>query len=295
MFTGLSAFPLTPLVDDVIDERAFAGLIERLVDAEVDSITALGSTGSYAFLSLAERARVARLAVEQAGSVPVLVGIGALRTSDVLRAAEDAQDAGAAGLLLAPVSYQALTADDVFGLYEEVSAAVDLPIVVYDNPGTTHFAFTDELYAAVARLPRVASIKVPPLSADPTAASARLQALRALVPADVTIGVSGDVRAAGGLNAGADAWYSVIAGTLPAPAVAISRAAQSGDADAATALAARLAPLWALFDEHGSLRVTAAVAEELGLVRAPSLPRPIRGLDATARDAVRSALTALGV
>lgn len=46
MFTGLSAFPLTPLHDDQVDEQAFIGLVQRLAAAGVDSITALGSTGS---------------------------------------------------------------------------------------------------------------------------------------------------------------------------------------------------------------------------------------------------------
>ena len=38
LFTGLSAFPLTPLKGDSLDEDAFVGLIERLVLAGVDSI-----------------------------------------------------------------------------------------------------------------------------------------------------------------------------------------------------------------------------------------------------------------
>lgn len=79
-FTGLSAFPLTPLTRDAVDEGAFGGLVRRLAAAGVDSITALGSTGSYAYLSPEERAGVARLAVANAGDVPVFVGVGALRT-----------------------------------------------------------------------------------------------------------------------------------------------------------------------------------------------------------------------
>lgn len=114
LFTGLSAFPLTPLHDDHVDERAFTGLIERLAASGVDSITALGSTGSYAYLTPAERARVAKLAVEHAGSTPVFVGVGGLRTSHVLAHIDAAEQAGAAGVLLAPMTYQALTADDVF-------------------------------------------------------------------------------------------------------------------------------------------------------------------------------------
>ena len=126
--TGLSAFPLTPLHDDRVDERAFAGLVERAAAAGVDSITALGSTGSYAYLTADERRRVARLALAHAGSTPVFVGVGALRTSHVLALARDAQDAGAAAVLVAPVSYQPLTDDDVFGLFDELTTAVEVPV-----------------------------------------------------------------------------------------------------------------------------------------------------------------------
>ncbi|WP_285904346.1 hypothetical protein [Streptomyces malaysiensis] len=40
MFTGLSAFPLTPLTETGIDETAFAALVDRLAAAGVDSIGA---------------------------------------------------------------------------------------------------------------------------------------------------------------------------------------------------------------------------------------------------------------
>lgn len=295
MFTGLSAFPLTPMSEDGIDEPAFAGLIQRLARAGVDSIGALGSTGSYAYLTLSERARVARLAVEHAGGVPVIVGIGALRTRHVLELAEDAQQAGAAGLLLAPVSYQALTPDDVFGLYADVAASVSVPLVVYDNPGTTHVAFTDELYARIARLPNVGSIKIPGVPPDPAVARARIDRLRAMLPSHVTIGVSGDALAATGLNAGCDAWYSVIAGTLPARALTIMDAARAGGPELARQESDRLQPLWDLFATHGSLRVVAAIAERLGLVSIPSLPLPIRGLSDRDCGQVADVLERLGL
>jgi len=293
MFAGLSAFPLTPLVRDEFDEATYARLVSRLVAAGVDSIGALGSTGSYAYLDRDERRRVARAAVRNAGNVPVIIGIGALRTSQVQALAHDAQDAGAAGVLLSAVSYQPLTDDDVFGLFSDVTTELSVPLVVYDNPGTTHFRFTDDLFARVATLPGVASIKISPVSTDPAAARARVAALRELIPAHVTIGVSGDGAGAAGLTAGCDAWYSVIGGLLPERAVAITRAARSGDAAAAAAESATLQPLWDLFAAHGSLRVTAALAEYLGLVAGESLPRPILGLDAEARRRLATVADAL--
>ena len=283
MFTGLNAFPLTPLCDDVFQQDAYGHLVTRLRAAGVDSITALGSTGSYAYLDRDERRLVAETAVQAAGDIPVMVGIGALRTSRVQALAEDAQNAGASGVLLAPMSYQNLTEDDVFGLYQDVTAGLSVPLVVYDNPGTTHFTFSDELYARIATLPNVTSIKIPSLPTVPEQARERVETIHSLVPEHVTIGISGDSAAATGLTAGCEVWYSVIGGTFPALALTITRAAQAGDAAAATAESQRLQPLWAMFAAHGSLRVTAAIAEHLGLVPPASLPRPIRGLNVEAR------------
>lgn len=286
MFTGLSAFPHTPLRNDAFDEAAYEQLLERLVSAQVDSITALGSTGSYMYLDRDERRRVAASAVQHAGKIPVLVGIGALRTSQVLRHAEDAQQAGASAVLLAPVTYQALGDDEVFGLFEDVAADLSVPLVLYDNPGTTHVTFTDELYARIAALPHVASIKIPSMPSDATEAAARVQTIRDHIPETVTVGISGDSAAARGLNAGCDAWYSVIGGTLPVLAQTITRAALAGDQETATAESRRLAPLWDMFARHGSYRVSAAIAEHLGLVAPDSLPRPVRGLDPRTRAEV---------
>lgn len=293
MFTGLSAFPLTPLRDDVLDESAYVGLVERLVAAGVDSITALGSTGSYMYLDRAERRRVAELTVRHAGSVPVMVGVGALRTSEVRALTEDAQDAGASAVLVAPVTYQKLTDDEVFGLFEDVNSNVSVPLVVYDNPGTTHVTFTDDLYARIATLPQVASIKIPGVPVDPAAAASRVEAIRRRIPANVTIGVSGDAFGATGLNAGCDAWYSAIGGTLPAAALSITRAALSGRSDEAVRQSARLDPIWALFAEYGSLRVIAAIAEHLGMVGPDSLPRPVRDIPAEARSRITQIVTEL--
>ena len=276
MFTGLSAFPLTPLTNDVVDEASF-----------VASLTVLGSPGSYAYLSSEERARVARIAVEHAAGTPVLVGVGALRTSHVLANLRSAAEAGAAGVLLAPMTYQPLTENEVFELFRTVTESTGLPVIIYDNPGTTHFTFTTGLYGRIAELPGITSIKIPGVPSEPRLARARVAEIRAAIPEQVTIGVSGDAFAAAGLTAGCDAWYSVVGGTLPEPALKITRAAQAGDATRALAESERLAPLWDLFAEFGgSLRVVAAIAEHLGLAPAESLPLPIQGLTEPQRHRV---------
>ncbi|MNW45381.1 4-hydroxy-tetrahydrodipicolinate synthase [compost metagenome] len=122
MFNGLSAFPLTPMNEEGIKEKEYVNLIQRLVDAGVDSIGALGSTGNYAYLNRQERFRTLKLAVESANGIPVMGSISAIRTLDVLLLAEDAQKAGVSAFLLAPVSYQVLSHDEVYSLFRTRSS-----------------------------------------------------------------------------------------------------------------------------------------------------------------------------
>jgi len=51
IFAGLSAFPPTPADEDgIVDTDALAALVDRLASSGVDSISVLGSTGTYAYL-----------------------------------------------------------------------------------------------------------------------------------------------------------------------------------------------------------------------------------------------------
>lgn len=281
MFTGLSAFPLTPVTASGIDEHGFSKILARLTAARVDSLGVLGSTGSYAYLSREQRKRIATLAVELAGDIPVMVCVGAFSTDAVLQLAEDAQCAGAEALLLPAVSYQSLRDEEVYALFETVTKHVSVPVCVYDNPGTTHFTFTDELHGQLSSLNGIRSVKIPGVPDTRIAAAERVNALRQHLRPGVTIGISGDACAGLGLNAGCEVWYSVCGGLFPETAKRITQAAAANDNERVTALTTKLNPLWALFRQHGgSIRVIAAAAGVLGLTDADCLPRPLLPLSA---------------
>ena len=89
-------------------------------------------TGTYAYLDLAERKRAVTAALEAvAGRVPVVVGIGASRTSRAQELAAEAERAGAAGLLMVPMSYMPLTQAEAGRHYRTVADATDLSLCVY--------------------------------------------------------------------------------------------------------------------------------------------------------------------
>ncbi len=106
----------------------------------------------------------------------------------------------------------------------------------------------------------------------------------------MTLGVSGDAFAVRGLRAGCDTWYSVVAGVLPRTCLDLTSAVLAGDDERVRRIEARLEPLWSLMAAHGSLRVAAAFAEQLGVVPRAGLPRPVRDLPAEGQRAVAELL-----
>ena len=273
-FTGLSAFPMTPSDEDGrVQTDQLQRFLDRLKVADVGSVCLLGSTGTYAYLSRPERRRAIEAAVEGlACCLPLIVGVGAIRTDEACSLARDASIAGANALLLAPVSYTPLTQEEAFQHYQAVAAATDLPLCIYNNPGTTHFTFSLDLLERLANVPGIAAVKMPlPVHGN---ISNDLLRLRNALPDNFAIGYSGDWGCAEALLAGADTWYSVVAGLFPGIAVQLTRAAQAGRTDEVHLLDARLTPLWDLFKEYGSLRVIYAAAKQLGLTTCDA-PRPI--------------------
>jgi 4-hydroxy-tetrahydrodipicolinate synthase len=289
LLNGLSAFPITPAdASGRVDAAGLRQVIGRLAAAGVDSIGLLGSTGTYMYLARAERRRAIEVAAEAA--VPLVVGIGALRTDEAVALAQDARAAGAAAGLLAPVSYTPLSEDEVFAHFAEVAGQGGLPLVIYDNFGTTHFRFTPALIGRLARLPGVIGIKT--AGQEPARAASHHAELRVLAPAEFAIGYAADWNCAEALLAGGTTWYSVLGGVLPGTCLRLVRAAQAGDAATVRQLDAALAPLWDLFRHHSSLRVAYALAGLLGIVQATP-PRPILPLAEPVRQQLAEVLRAL--
>lgn len=286
LFTGLSAFPITPTdTSGRLDIAALTRLLERIRLAGADSIGLLGSTGGYAFLSRDERRRAVQATIANVGGkIPVIVGVGALRTDEAQALARDAKAAGADGLLLAPVSYTPLLEEEVYQHFVAIAEAGDLPLCIYNNPGTTHFTFSRELLQRLSDMETIKAVKMPlPVDGD-------LQGELALLreKTDLAIGYSGDWGAAEALSSGADAWYSVIGGLLPRTALALTRAAMAGNDGEARRLDGLLQPLWDLFKAYGSIRVIYMLAEHFLDVRA-ELPRPLLPLGPADRQRVLDA------
>ncbi|WDF34752.1 dihydrodipicolinate synthase family protein [Arthrobacter agilis] len=276
-FTGLIAYPITPFLEDgSVAVQELRGLVDALVPTGVDGLTVLGSSGSFAYLDRAERRLVARTAIETvAGRVPVAVGISAVGTREVLEAAVDAEAAGAAGLVLSPVSYVPLTDDEVMAQVRAVCAESGLPVCLYNNPGTTQFDYSLPVVAELATVPRVVAFK--DTAPDAATFNARHDELAGLVPAGFSHGVSGDALMMTG-EVGADAWHSGPAALLPAYYARLRSAVVAGERQETERVRQVLAPL---VDHVAGLRKISGLhllARACGIAagdpRPPLLPSP---------------------
>lgn len=289
---GLAAYPITPSDESGrVDTSALRYLVGRLRDAKVNAIGLLGSTGSYPYLTRDERRRAVEAARDEVGTqIPIIVGIGSLRTDQVVKLAQDARSAGAAAGLLAAVSYQPLTEDEVFDHFATVARESRLPICIYDNPATSHFRFTDGLLRRLFEVDGVVALKSPAMPSSEVAD--HLASLRKFAPRNFSLGYSGDWSTTDAMVAGADVWHSVLGGIFPEICLRLTAAAQSGNLNEARRLGTVLAPLWELFREFSSVRTVYAIAEHLGLNRT-SLPKPVQGLSADVKKRLHSVLAQL--
>src|SRR5579872_2017211 len=99
-----------------IDFGASFELIDFLCRGGINGIALYAPTGEFAALSSVERSRLVYLAVKRS-RVPVLVGVGSATLDASLALAREAQDAGAAGLLLPPPHFFRYDQDDLREYY----------------------------------------------------------------------------------------------------------------------------------------------------------------------------------
>ena len=151
----------TPFHDDGrIDEAEFAANIDRLMNDGATGVVAGGCTGEFWALSHDERKRLYEVSKEaMAGRGTLLVGTGAVTVDEAVALSRHAEKVGCDGALILPPYFVKLSDDEIFAHYTDVTAAIGLPVVLYNIPGNAVNALTPALVARLADLDRVVAVK----------------------------------------------------------------------------------------------------------------------------------------
>src|SRR5205823_4785144 len=121
--------------DQALDIPASLAHLDRMIEAGIHGLIMLGTVGENCSLEYAEKLAVLRATVEHVGGrVPVLTGVAEYTTSLACRFALDAQKAGVNGLMVLPGMVYKSDGRETLTHYRAVAAAVDLPIMCYNNP-----------------------------------------------------------------------------------------------------------------------------------------------------------------
>jgi N-acetylneuraminate lyase len=116
-----------------VDDRRTREMTEYMVQAGVGGLYLTGSTGECFMMTAAERNHVVELVMDQVqGRCPVIVHVGDIGTQSSIDLARFAQEAGATAISSVPPFYWRFSEDAICRYYEDVSNAVDIPMVVYN-------------------------------------------------------------------------------------------------------------------------------------------------------------------
>ena len=161
-FSGCYTVMVTPFTDDgaKVDYSALRRCVDWQISNGVPGLIPLGSTGEFLSVSEDERREIVKTVVEQAdGRAVVLAGTADEWTEKSVRYSKEAQDLGADGVMIIPPYYASPTDDELVEHYRQVSDAISIPIMIYNNPNTANVDLSPELLARLSELDHVDYVK----------------------------------------------------------------------------------------------------------------------------------------
>lgn len=292
-FRGVFPAMITPMDQDYqIDWDGLKNNIDYYLNNGIPGLIPVGSTGEGISLSKEERFRVSEEVVNHVnGRVPVIVGATAESTQDTIMYAEQAKSVGADGVMILNSFYHKPTEEEIFQHFRAVNDAVDIPIMLYNNPSITGVDISEDMLIKIGReIPNLAIIKE---------SSGSIQKLR-----NVNLGTDDDLQLFCGWDdmvlesffAGATGWVSVAANIIPKQAQELFiLAVEEKNYEDAWKLYKQMIPLLSFLENSGKGIQVAKRGLELagqagGTTRAPRAP-----LTPTEEESLKEILQSLGV
>lgn len=139
IFKGAGVAITTPFKENKeVDYDLFTKQIETQIAGGTDAIIVCGTTGEASTLTHEEHLEVIRHCVKVVNKrIPVVAGTGSNCTETAVYLSQEAQKAGADGLLVVTPYYNKATQKGLYEHFKIVAESVDIPIILYNIPGRT--------------------------------------------------------------------------------------------------------------------------------------------------------------
>jgi 4-hydroxy-tetrahydrodipicolinate synthase len=257
--------------DQSLDLPGCVRHFEALIESGVSGLIVCGSLGENQCLQPEEKRAVLRCAVEAAaGRVPVVTGVAEMSTRAAITYLRDAEQLGAAGFMIMPPMVYKPDPLETEHWFRTLAAATELPWMLYNNPIGYHTDVTPEMFARLADLENLTSIKES--SANPR----RITELRNLVGDRYQLFTGVDDLLLECAILGIDGWVAGSGIAFPKENQRLWELTRQGRWDEARALYRWAQPLMKLDTHLHFVQYIKLLCQETGLgrewVREPRLP-----------------------
>lgn len=261
IFTGAGVALITPFKNNKVEYKALETIVKKQVQGGMDYLVALGTTAESATLTAAEKSGVIQCTKENAGSLPVVVGMGGNDTQTIINQIKSTNLDGVSGLLIVTPYYNKPSQEGMFHHYSAIAKESPLPIILYNVPSRTGVNLE---FDTVVRLAE-ASDKIVAVK-EASGIMSQIASIAKYTPDNFTVISGDDVLALPTTTIGGKGVISVIANALPSKVSSLIHMALKENYTEATKIHFELIDLFKLIFKEGNPGGIKAMMHYMGLI-----------------------------
>ncbi|NMM94444.1 dihydrodipicolinate synthase family protein [Bifidobacterium oedipodis] len=283
--------PVTDASDGVIDMPRLRRQVNHVIEHGVDGILAFGSNSEFYMFSDDEMLEATKVIVEEtAGRVPVMFGVGHIRTSQNVELARRAAALGIDAISVLQPMFITPTQPALYRHFKAIADAVpDTAVLIYNNPGLAGYPIAlDTIVSLAHEVDNIVGIK------DSSGNITNLQELvRRTSDIDFQVFAGKDTVVYAGFCCGADGAVCSTANIYPELVCGIYDAFVAGEFDKARELQFKLNPIRLSQDAASFPAATKDMANLLGMDVGPSV-LPTEATCGSALEGMKQAMREAG-
>lgn len=235
---GCGTALVTPFRNGEVDYEAFAALVDSQVNAGVDFLVPLGTTGETPCLTDEEKIKVLTLAKERSCGRPVVAGVGTNSLEHTIANIRLLEPHGVDVFLVVVPYYNKPPQEGMYQYFKAVAESTSKPVLLYNVPGRTGSNMEAATTLRLAQIDNIIGIK--------EASSNRGQILDIIAgrPEGFLVLSGNDDETYPLMKAGADGVISVASNIAPEMVADLAHAMLDGKIEKAAGLHEKLSPLF---------------------------------------------------
>jgi len=235
---GCGTALVTPFRNGEVDYDAFAALVDSQVDAGIDFLVPLGTTGETPCLTDEEKINILKLAKERSCGKPVVAGVGTNSLEHTIANIRLLEPHGVDVFLVVVPYYNKPPQEGMYQYFKAVAESTSKPVLLYNVPGRTGANLEAATTLRLAQIDNIIGIK--------EASSNRGQILEIIAgrPEGFLVLSGNDDETFPLMKEGADGVISVASNIAPVPVAELAHAMLEGKIEKAAGLHEKLSPLF---------------------------------------------------